>query len=98
MVLTDEPKTLMLDGALAAGFVLRAPLPVRVWQEGEEYVADASEVNVHAFGPDEEGALANLRVQIVEHLAFLDEMGDNLAPGLTADRQRLRSLLIPARG
>jgi len=99
MVVASQAKTVTLEGALPGDHVLRSPVRVQVWLEGDgEYVADAIDLNVHAFGPDKDAALANLRAQIVEHLAFLNEMGDDLAPGLTADRERLRALLAPARG
>lgn len=99
MVLANQAKTVTLEGALPGGHTLRSPVSVQVWLEGDgEYVADAVDLNVHAFGPDEDAALTNLRTQIVEHLAFLNEMGDNLAAGLVHDRERLRTLLAPARG
>jgi len=99
MVLANHAKMVTIEGALPGDHALRSPVRVQVWLEVDgEYVADAVDLNLHAFGSDEDGALTNLRAQIVEHLAFLNEMGDNLAPGLASDRERLRALLAPARG
>jgi hypothetical protein len=79
---------------LPRGYALKTPVSVAVWREGREYVADAADLNLHAFGPDEEAALTNLRERIVRHFERLEELGDRLASRLVTERNRLRDLLV----
>ena len=87
-------ETFVLDGRLSNGCALRHPLLVQVWQEGDEFVADSADFNLHAFGGDPEEALQNLRQHLVNHLAFLEEQEDKLVPRLARDRERLRELFV----
>lgn len=92
---TEE--TFVLNGRLPNGCELRFPVSIQVWQEGDEFVADSADFNLHTFGTDPEDALQNLRQYLVEHFARLEEQGDKLGPGLARDRERLRSLIIAPR-
>jgi hypothetical protein len=83
-----------MKGALPGGYALRSPIPVTVWDEGADVVADAPELDLHAFGGDADAAVANLGVRIVEHFERLEELGDRMAPRMRRERERLRDLLI----
>ena len=86
--------TVLLEGELPGGYALRGPIEVVVWPEGTEAVADAPDLNVHAFGPDADAALANLATRVVDHFERLEEPGERLAPRMRRERDRLRALLI----
>jgi len=87
----------VLNGALPGGYVLRTPVNVDVWREGTEIVADAPDLNIHAFGADADTALVNLGTRIVDQLARLEELGDRLAPRMARERDRLRDLPVAPR-
>jgi hypothetical protein len=82
-----------IDGALADGLTLHEPVVVVTWKEGSEYVADATDLGVHAFGATEAEALTQLRSRIVEQFWRLEVLGDRLAPRMAAQRDRLRHAL-----
>ncbi len=84
---------LVFEGPLPDGYELRAPVAVEVWREGGEVVADAPDLDLHAFGTDVDAALAALGVRIVDHLTRLEELGDGLAPRMLRERDRLRALV-----
>lgn len=91
---SSPERRLSIEGGLAGGYALRCPVAVTVWEEGAEVVADAPDLDLHAFGDDTDAAVMNLRARIVAHLARLEALGDRLAPRLRDERQRLRDLLI----
>jgi putative transcriptional regulator len=83
----------VIQGPLFDEFVLREPVTVKLWREGAEFVAEASELGVHAFGRSEDDAMANLRSHIVEQFRRLEELDGRLAPRMIAQRDRLRQAL-----
>lgn len=87
----------VLNGALPGGYALRSPVSVAVWREGTEVVADAPDLNIHAFGADADAAMANLGARIVDQYARLEDLGDRLAPRMARERDRLRDLLVAPR-
>jgi hypothetical protein len=91
-----EPVRIEITGELSGGFLLRQPLKVAVWQEGEEYVADAIEFGVHSFGPDASAAVEALREDLITHWQRLIQLGSGLSPRLSAERDRLSDLLAAA--
>jgi transcriptional regulator with XRE-family HTH domain len=97
-VSADEPtlRRAIGEGVLPSDFFLDDRIAVETWREGSEYVADAPDLGVHAFGQSEEEAVANLGAQVVERLRRLEELGDRLTPRMTAQRDRLRELLAVA--
>lgn len=89
---------LEIEGDLPGGYLLRQPLAIAVWREGDEYVAAARAVGVHGFGSDSHAAIDSLRDEIIAYGLRLTEFGDRLSPRLAAERVRLIDLLSVARG
>lgn len=89
-----ESAQVVIDGLLPGGFALCSPVTVEVWHEGDEYVAAAPDLSVHAFGPTTEAAIASLRQTIVDIHLLLEDDSVRLAPPIVAQRDRLRSVLI----
>lgn len=89
------PATVSEPGSLPGGYGLRSPIPVSVWPESGEFVADSPDVNIHAFGPSADEAVDNLGGQIVDQWLRLEAFGDRLAPRMSRDRDRLRALIVP---
>lgn len=87
---TGTPK---IEGELERGYVLLRPLPVHVWKEADEFVAEQEDFRVHAFGATRPQAIANLKAALVDHLTELIEMGERLSPQLKRDRDRLMTLI-----
>jgi hypothetical protein len=87
------PRRKLIEGALLDGFVLHDRVAIDTWQEGTEYVADAPDLGVLAFGQSEDEAVANLRSQIVDQYRRLEDLGDRLTPRMAAQRDRLRHAL-----
>jgi hypothetical protein len=86
--------TRRLEGALPGGYALRAPVRVTVWDEGADVVADAPDLDLHAFGDDADTAVANLGSRIVAHFERLEALENRLAPRMRRERDHLRDLLI----
>lgn len=68
-------------------------IEVRVWREGEEFVAALDEFNVHTFGSTRQQAVRDLIDYLPEYLAMLESDGNNLAPWLLQERDALRTFL-----
>lgn len=92
-----DPVPTVIEGALADGFALRDSVRVEVWQEGEEYVAAAPDLLIHAFGESVDDAVANLRHEIIAHLRRLEALSDRLSPRLVAQLNQLRRLVTSVR-
>ncbi len=84
----------VLEGEIGQGYALRSPIQIALWREGREVVADAPDLNLHAFGHDTDEARRNLGASLIEQFRRLEELGDKLGPGLMAERDRLRQLLV----
>lgn len=69
-----------VEGDLAHGFRLTKPIYIHLWIEGEEFVADAPLLYVHAFGERVDEALDNLGEAIIDRLLFLRKHGTKLSP------------------
>ncbi len=83
-----------LSGVLIDGWALHEPISVYIYAEGDEFVATYDDpIPVNAFGATRDDAVAQLRQEIVEHLQWLDDAGDALAPRLIRQRERLRTLV-----
>lgn len=82
-----------IQGNLGAGLYLQYQLPVRVWIEGAEFVAEQKGLRLHAFGDSQTEAILNLREEIADHYQRLEQRGDRLSPALKKDRAILRKLL-----
>lgn len=87
-------ESLLIDGTMPGGYLLRHPIQIHVWIEAGEFVADAPELNVHSFGEDRGAAIGNLTKLIVAHFERLERMSDLLSRGMTEDRDRLRNALV----
>jgi hypothetical protein len=78
-------------GSLAIG--LRR-VPIYVYAEADEFVATYDDpIPINAFGTTPGDAIARLRVEIVEHLDWLEQAGDALSPLLVRQRERLRLIV-----
>jgi hypothetical protein len=82
-----------IEGDLGRGLYLHYQLPVRVWIEGAEFVAEQPQLRLHAFGDDQTEAILNLRDEIGEHYMRLEGLGERLSSALKRDRALLRKLL-----
>ncbi len=89
------PTSVLLQGELPSGYALQSPVRVVIWREGDEYVADPVDVDLHAFGSDAEAALNNLAERLVDQWRRLSELGEKLAPRTQAERERLSAVLVP---
>jgi len=85
-----------ITGELSPGYFLRASVPVCVWAEGEEYVADQPNFRLHAFGPSRVEAILSLREIIAHHLERLEKMGDQVSPQLRRDRDLMKRVVLKA--
>lgn len=85
-----------ITGELSPGYFLRASVPVCVWAEGEEYVADQPNFRLHAFGPSRVEAILSLREIIAHHLERLERMGDRVSPQLGRDRDLMKRIVLKA--
>jgi hypothetical protein len=83
----------MLSGALSEEYVLHRPVAVHVWPEDTVFVAATDEIDVHAFGETVDEAIANLRLEIAEHVVRLEVAGERLSPRLKRERDNLRALV-----
>jgi hypothetical protein len=88
-------EVVQLAGSLPGGFVLQHPLRAEVWIEQGEYVADAPELNVHAFGATRAEALDNLRAAIVEQRSRLLSNRPHLSQFMEGEAVRLEALVLP---
>jgi hypothetical protein len=84
----------LLTGQLVPGYRLREPVEIHVWREGEEYVAAAENLEIHAFGSDRDQAISNLRVRIVEQTLRLRKMREQLSASMVELSVRLDSLVM----
>ena len=93
LVLERGEERIDLRGRLDAELALRSPVAVRLWREADEYVADAPDLNLYAFGTTKDEAIAHLRVQIAEQHRRLEELGNRLAPPARVVADRLRAVV-----
>lgn len=82
-----------IQGELPNGYYLGGAVPVRVWIEGSEFVAEQAELRLHAFGQDQVDAMPKLGEQLVRQLERLNAAGDKISPRLARDREWLRQLI-----
>jgi hypothetical protein len=92
----EEPQVEVLDieGELSGELCLSRPVRIEVWQEGGDFIADAAEFNVHAFGTTRDEAVANLRDEIVEQRQRLLTLRDRLSPSMRRDAQLLEAAIL----
>lgn len=84
---------LQIQPKMGKGLNFARPIGVELWREGEEFVAESPEFDVHAFGNDRAEALMALIQYLPTHLRLLESEGDNLAPWLIETRDALHELL-----
>ena len=96
----DEPEEPLVDilhieGKLSDELALSRPVRVEVWPENREFVADAAEFNVHAFGAARDEAIANLRAELVEHWQRFLTLRDRLSPSMQREAKLLEAAIQP---
>jgi hypothetical protein len=82
-----------IKGELPHAYWLQYAVPVLVYIEGNEFLAQQPKLAVHAFGESPLDAIYNLREELVDHYMRLEEMADKLSPPLIQQRALLRQLL-----
>jgi hypothetical protein len=88
----------LIQGQLSPRLWLTRPIPVRVFIEGGEFVADQETLGIHAFGETVAEAILDLRDEIVEHYERLLALGERVSPRLRREHELLSSVLIPLDG
>jgi hypothetical protein len=93
----DEPliEVDQLTGDLSREFRLARPIRVEVWIEQGEFVADAPELNLHAFGADRTEALANLSLRVVEQRHGFQALRGRLSAQMKRDAAQLEAIVLP---
>jgi predicted RNase H-like HicB family nuclease len=89
----SRPDIFRIEGQLPGGYRLARPVSGEVWVEHGEYVADITELNLHAYGSTRDEALRNVRAAIVEQLLRLGQSDGRLSPIMKAEADRLRSVV-----
>jgi hypothetical protein len=84
----------LIQGQLSPELLLTRPIPVRVFIEGEEFVADQTALGIHAFGRTVAEAVIELRDEIAEHFDRLVALGAHISPRLRRERDLLASVLV----
>lgn len=82
-----------IQGQLPNGYYLNGALPVRVWIEGSDFVAEQPQLRLHAYGQDQVDAMLQLGERLVRQLERLNAAGDKISPRLARDRAWLRQLI-----
>jgi hypothetical protein len=85
----------IIQGALSPRHWLRQGIPVRVFIEGPEFVAEQKNLGIHAFGKTVAEAIFELRDEIVDQYDRLTELGDRVSARLKRQREFLDEILIP---
>jgi len=88
-------KTDELSGALGFTHRLVRPIAVELFQEQGEFVADAPELSVYAFGRTQLEALSALRERIRSEYQFYLDPRMELAPDAQALADRYQQLVQP---
>jgi hypothetical protein len=88
-------EVLHLDGDLPEGFKLSGPIRIEVWIENDEYVADAVDLDLHAFGTTRDEALEHVRSLIVEQHQRLGTLRGHLSPLMQKQAARLAAIVLP---
>ncbi|MGH2616096.1 MAG: hypothetical protein ACRDJC_12710 [Thermomicrobiales bacterium] len=86
---------LHIDGNLPGDFRLSRPLRIEVWIENDEFVADAADLDLHAFGATRQEALENVRSLIVEQRQRIDALRGHLSPLMQMQAVRLAAIVLP---
>jgi hypothetical protein len=73
-------RNLLISTLLSERLELRAPLPVLLEHDGEQYVASSADLNVYGSGPSEEDALDDFRRAVEDFYFSLkgEQLGDDL--------------------
>ncbi len=86
---------LHIDGDLPGNLALARPVRVELWFENNEFVADVTDLNVHAFGVTRDEALTSVRHQIVEQYQRLKSLGGRLSPVMKQEAAQLEETVLP---
>lgn len=84
---------LHIEGQLSDELDLSRPVRVEVWLEGGEFVADATEFNVHAFGATRDEAVANLRDVLVDQRRRFLSLRNHLSPSMQREAKLLEAAI-----
>ena len=90
-------EVLEIDGQLSDRFQLARAVRVELWIEHDEFVADAVDLNLHAFGATRAEALSSLRLHIVEQRERLISRRDRLSPRMALQADQLEALVLRSR-
>lgn len=93
--LTPSEEWFAIEGRLPRGYLITAPVRLHLWREGDEFVVEAPELEVHAFGATREEAIDNLRGRLVDRRNALAEASGRLGPGMKEIAERF-SVLVAA--
>ena len=86
-------KRYYIQGQLPNGYYLGGALPVRVWIEGSDFVAEQPQLRLHAYGQDQVDAMLQLGERLVRQLERLNAAAEKISPRLARDRDWLRQLI-----
>lgn len=91
--IADFQRCYLIQGQLSPQYSLKQALPVRLFIEGAEFVAEQEYLGIHAFGDTVAEAITGLRDEILEHYERLTMLGDHISARLKRERDQLDRVL-----